>query len=149
VDEHEKECMKNNDNNGKKCAHTVHMLQEFYSPKDLRSLHSLIELVALNNDVFEKSHGGENLLFSMYYGLLNDISSWSLLSYKESITDTIDKAIAKLGGKRRKRMQEINYIENPLDFTTEKRKEMIEVVMKNVLAARGYVQYAYSDHLGT
>lgn len=126
VDEHKKECV--NNNNGDKCNHTVHMLREFYSPKDLRSLHGIIELIALNNDVFETSHGGDDSLFLMYYNL----SSWSQLSYKESTTDTIDEAIEKFDG----------------IFDSE-RKEVIVSIMKNVLTARGYVLYAVSDHLGT
>jgi hypothetical protein len=144
VDEHERECESESD----ECNHTVHSLQDFYTPKDLRSLHWNIEIIALNNDVFPKSQGGgKSLLFSMYYELLNDLSSWSLLSYEESITDTIDEEVEKLKGKRRKK-QVKSYIVNSEIFDTEKRKEMVEKIMKNVLTARGYVLQALSNCLG-
>jgi hypothetical protein len=140
VDEHKRECESESD----ECNHTVHRLQDFYTPKDLRSLHWNIEIIALNNDVFPKSQGGgENSLFSMYY----ELSSWLLLSYEESITYTIDEEVEKLKGKRKKQVQ--SYIVNSEIFDTEKRKEMVEKIMKNVLTARRYVLQALSNCLGT
>jgi hypothetical protein len=136
VDEHEREC----ESESAECNHTVHSLQDFYTPKDLRSLHWNIEIIALNNDVFPKREGGgENSLFSMYY----DLSSWSLLSYQESITKTIDEEVEKI--KRRKK-EVTRYVNSEIFI---KRKEMVQKIMKNVLTVRGYVLQALSNCLGT
>lgn len=139
MNDHINDCV----NNRGECIHAVHTLREFYSSFNLRALHVLIELIALNNDVYDKSSGGgENLLYSLYYELSNDVSSWSQLLYQRSITDRIDAELDKLNRKRRKK-QVASYIENPTDFDLDKRKKVVEKVMNSVLAARGYVVQLY------